>query len=264
MPAMEIFRTAFGFVLGRMGKFFSISWLYIALLAALFTYQDMSDAGGAGLGIGQALVDALFAFLWHRYYLLGRENFSLLGVPKGASKEKKKAFAKLSSRFLLRSIGFGIGVALVVVVSALIIFSGMGGGDLDEETGMAMLTLVALGVIVLLSPILFRFLPYFPALAVGNMDVRIADAWKLTRGKTMAIWRSFMLVFIPLGVLTFAIMILAGAIYEWQTPSELVRAILANTIFATISIFTLAVGVTANSEIYRRLSGFKAPAITSE
>lgn len=262
MPVMEIFRTAYGFVLGRMGQFFAVSWPYILILIAFFTAQDVwGDVSAASFG--QAILEAFFAFLWHRNFLLGPDYAKGSGMPKGSSKEAIKECSSLMVRFMWRSIGISLVLVLFFVVP-IVIFVFSATENLDGDAAFLAVILIGLGVFALLSPMLFRFLPYFPALAVGNKSARFSDAWALTRGKTFSIWVSFVVVLVSLGLVYLGNIILVTAIYEWQAVPELARYILVNTIMATTSIFTLAVGVTANSEIYRRLSGFDAAALSTE
>lgn len=109
------------------------------------------------------------------------------------------------------------------------------------------------------SPIVFRLLPFFPAVAVGNVETRIKDAIALTSGYTVRIWATFALTLVPAIALNLCFILVVTTAYDWQGIPLLPRLVVINLAIATSNTLVLALGVTANSEIFRRLGDFERP-----
>lgn len=254
MFAIDVTVTAYRFVFSNLKSFLVLGSIPIVMLAALFVLQDagwMDD--GIGGVVPRIIIEALFALFWHRFYLLGYEQTWWRGAPRDSSKEDKEAYSKVFKKFLIWSIGMW--AAFLIVMLLLGMFIGL--AMTAKSTGFVYLLLVLF--LLLISPIVFRVLPFFPAIAVGGLETRIGDTIGLTAGYTARIWMAFVLTLIPATVFVIGVALFVTDAIELPGIPLYPKLIVLNLLMATSSMFVLAVGVSANSEIFRRLSNFERP-----
>ncbi|MEX1147610.1 MAG: hypothetical protein WEB93_04425 [Sphingomonadales bacterium] len=126
------------------------------------------------------LVLAVFALNWFRF-AVGRNT-----RPKAATWSGFVPFTGMVLGTALRAglIVAGASVALVlptIVIALALMASGMVAVVADAVSVAFPLALVAL------SPLLIRFYAYYAALAAGRHDVRLRDAWRWMRGRSLGL-----------------------------------------------------------------------------
>lgn len=247
MSAINLASTAYRFVFSNLRAFITLGLAPIIAMTLVFTLEDLTANNGNA--IPKAIAEAFFAYLWHRYYLLGKEQTRWYGPAKLQSEEDNKAAQKLGMRFGLWSIGLvGIGtIAALILIMPLFLI------DLPMSTSI---TITAV-LVCIAAPLTFRILPFFPALAVGKTDVRFRDAFAMTRGHTLSITIAFIIAVLPLTLLNVGAAMILFANAETESISFSPTLILANFAMAALSLVPAALGVTVNSEIFRRLSDFR-------
>lgn len=125
MFVTDITATAYRFVFSNLKTFFVFGALPIVILTGLFVLQDLPlGKGNSGVYLGQAIVEAWFALLWHRHYLLGIEPSWFRGIPSDSSKAENEAYDKLGKKFMLGSVGLSLAISFVLAIVFLpLIFS---------------------------------------------------------------------------------------------------------------------------------------------
>lgn len=253
MLATEVSASAYRFVFSNLKPFLLNGWPVIALLTAnQVNYEIRGDQAAVSSAMVQLVVEAAFALMWHRFYLIkGQPSFWWRGLPAGSSKEERKALAKLVIRFLLWSVGMWL---LILIAFLLLTFLGstLAGPGFDAD---AHPYLIPASAALLLSFPIFCVLPFFPAVAVGREDASISRAITLTKGHTLEIWLAYVFSLVPVWVLLLGLdAVLIDP--EWLTIPSYPELVVSNAVMVTVSLLLLVLGVSTNSEIFRRLSGY--------
>lgn len=257
MFAFEVAGTGYRFFFANLKTFFMTALPFVAVLVTTTTNPATSgEFGGLSDLALLVLAHAGFAFFWHRLFLMGKHGkIWWQGETLGSTKLDLKAFSKLFLKFLLWSLGiFAAYMFLTVIVIALgVLVFGPDAHGFNLRVSYVSLFIT--------SPFLFRFLPFLPALAIGEQSASIGQTLTFTRGYTFQIWLALILTTVPVHAFNYLVCVAMLSLSSdyLVSSSALPVEIGIDIVSATLSIALVAIGVGANSEIFRRLSGWEPP-----
>ncbi len=268
--AKIIFKDAYSFFFSNLREFSRFSLFFIPLTILITLGLDTLEANDWWFWGVWAIFDAWFAFLWHRLVLLSQENQSLFGIKQEGFFTYKKEGAILLVKFIAASLlFFFVWSGLLYLPHIFFIdgnsFSLPGDWSFFWFLIPVFFIFMVYGPYLLLISFVIKFLPAFPALATQQRKLTFKWLWKLNIGKGLHMFFSFLFVLAPLFAIQW------GATYVFEdllgVPFEKTKSVLDYSPIEWLdqlfwffySMVFLALGVTANSEIYRQLTGFKNP-----
>lgn len=252
MSVSEIFKKVYKYNFFKIPENVGICALFVVIIGILYTVEDVSFAENSILtSIPQFFLEAWFAFIWHRGYLMKYSNFSMTGTVKTASTKEKTDIGKLLNSFLLRSFGFWAVVVILLVLIIILVEALLTG---ESETYVLWIVVSLFGIAF--SVILLRLMPYFPSIAIGKKQT-IREIWYLTSGHTVGIFLIYLAVLTPVIFLSGVLLFSVVDFLPLEETLNIPLLVGTNFIAASLDLLVLALGVSTNSEIYRQLTGFK-------
>ena len=245
--AANLLSTSTAFLRANLGQWLKVACLPWLMLALLHTLNDLEIIGGMSDTVAVTLIEAMFAFLWHRTYLVSEESLTIMATVKGQSKTERKAFGEYMTRFMIWSF-LPVGVLILMTIFGMVLGARLGA----ESPLVTSVVGLVLGATILV--LVCRFLPFYPSIALNDDEVTLSMTFKATRGVGITLALTLFvigLVQVVAGLGLEAVFLGAEAFSETVSMTDISWMIALNLLVPFITLFGLALGVTANSEIYR-------------
>lgn len=235
---------------------FALTWEYkgaalkiglgiAVVFAIVFTIEDNTDKGGMGLTIGKMIGEAMLAFMWHRVVLLKKDEYSIFGVDKSLNKVQTAGVSEGMKSFMWTSVGF---FAVLIVIFAITLLS----SSVDGATGLPIMgILISLGILVFISPSIFRLALVFPAIAIGHSFNSLKAAWSSTKGHVLNIWMSYLCVSI-IWTIVYTGLITTSVMLDYDS-TNIFASMFFNLIGASVLVYFTMVWAGLNSTLFMQL-----------
>lgn len=175
-------------------------WVVISILLNWWEATTGLTVPFGGTVVG--LLQTSFAVMWFRFAL---EFVQPLGQRDVKLARPAPPFVRLA----LRSIGIVLGFSALLIVptiavATVIIIAKTWAGVSVSQAEMPALVMTSLSVAMLiLSPVLCRFLPYYAAAAAGNYHFGLRASWVSTRGNSLRLWALMARIVAPWWLFSF-------------------------------------------------------------
>jgi hypothetical protein len=262
----ELLRRAVGWSLGHAGVLallsapaivfalvlrFAIAWLWGDEIAALFTGETPSGAGGLALLLSMLVLlftIALIAVAWHRFVLSGQ----LAPFPADAATLRFAVY-----QLWLGFLGLLSAMAGVFVLS--IVFGLVGGPSLMPSlaaagpSGDGLAALSASAVLTALGTVPFAFYGLvLPAVAIGDRGLVAAESRRLLRGHRMAALGALVAATLAFLVIAYGLGLVLDALLPDVEGPGLVT-VLADLVSLALTALEVSVFAGVLAELYRAL-----------
>jgi len=205
------------------------------VLGVIFWIPERFAVSGTGLSAGQVLVEAVFAFYWHRFFLLNEAELS--------GGDFRPFMMRSLFYYLIFGLTFLIGIGVFIGLT----------GNLSDVQITALLLFCAMASLFALP----RVGLVFPAIAVDNPARSMADAFVLSSGNASRLAVGYFLMLIA--VLVMMMPLIAMTFFVEEHRPELVIAdtylILSNLFYGLAGAVTILLWAGLNSSFYRQLGG---------
>lgn len=207
------------------------------------------------LWVAGGAISIVFAIFWYRYLLLGRE---------GALKFGLGAF----NGMFWRMFGYGVVVLLAAFVVLILCFVlavaiatvlTMVFAQGSQTAAFGFGFIAGLAAYIVPVALVVRFSLVFAAIAVGE-SLSLGESWALTRGTTWRIFGALMLLFVPFGILVYAINFavlyaLGVNLFDPQSVAAVFDLWWVTLVLAPLMTLPMALAYAVVALAYRDLSG---------
>lgn len=206
-----------------------------------------------------AAVFCMYSVAWHRLYLVPSEAASARSAYRWEGRQTRFLFNYI--KVFLLAIPVFVLVAIIVGGLGAVIGAASSDAGSAPESSTLLLVILLVQMFVWLSLGLFyaRFSMLFPATA-ADAHMGIREGWRFTKGNGWRLLWIIVLVAVPIIAVTWPINLVISVV-AYETGA--IGSLTANLIIALIGQFfgflTIAVGVSALSISYKRISDAQAP-----
>jgi len=205
------------------------------VLGVLFWAEERFDINGIGGAVAQTLVEAIFIYYWHRFFLL----------------EEAELTNSDYTPFVKRTLFYYLVLALTAIMLAFVFIALVGG---LSDTGTVALILA--GTVAALFVVL-RIVLVFPAIAVGSDARAMADAFVLSSGNATRLAAGYFLMLLIVLLAFFPAFIVLGYA-EFSAPEMFANEgfiLVSNLIIGFTAAVSTLLWAGVNSSFYRQLGG---------
>jgi hypothetical protein len=191
----------------------------------------------------------LYSVAWHRAFLVPGESVTIGSAYRWRKRQTQFLFAYLKL--------FGVIVGVVGVVGVVI------GITTAAATSEASILIIQLGYALAGGLIFSRLSMLFPATAVDR-HMTLKEGWRFTRGNTWRLFGIGLMVAVPIALISVPFNILIGLLaVSTGVGGSLTGNLILTLMYHFLAFVGIAVGVTALSISYRRLTAGGAPPATA-
>jgi hypothetical protein len=249
VPVMDAILPLYAQVLGQPGLLLRLTGMLLVILVAMdiafqqYIFQFTPAALQAQMQQGDATlwlllfaqlvvtvwVSTMYAVRWHRYMLLGHEEYGFADVaPRGRD---------------WRYFGMGLLVGLLIGL-AFALLSTLAAAALGQVN-----IPVIIGLGLLIAYVCARICLIFPGIAIDS-GLTLNDSWRYTEGNGLRIVLLFIVMTLPVGLLAQAV----SGFVPLSIPSlPLVSALIQSIVINVFFLINVALGQSALSHAYKHL-----------
>lgn len=257
LPVFRVFGDMLDSVIENLSTAFSISWPWLLVLFPLrmvgelihVWYGDVGwvhyklnnidvDLVRTVIGIFTALTFASIAVNWHRFILRSE-------VAEGGQRLRLDGLVwryfvfGIAIAALVFVVAFGGGIAFTIIIFSVAYAS--------TVLGILVGTLVGLPLLLLLLGITFRWSVKLVAVALGDLDFTLGDAWRSTVGNTWRLTWLYLLFAVVIGLIGLLDL---GVAYFGGLANSAVIAAVGSAVGILVSWFSTLMGITMLTSLY--------------